>query len=266
MTDRYIEITKSNFHGTPPVLVHRDDIEGMVGRRSVYEFPRETCEWVMNNWSEKYQCHGSFNGLVAANLPVYSDMLFMDVDDDPESARKYIECLKKWDITHGVWDSGNRSVHIHIQCEPQEDSRVPVSQKRFVEEWGASIGASTDTSFYHAAGLYRLPGTIHEKTGKPKVCVGGHWGSPLSYELVDIQRYPVPDDSEQLLASVWRLLLTPIGAGGRHFHVFKIASNAARLGWPVDKILTHTLAWNSWQDTPFRLTSDEIEAKIYKSL
>lgn len=264
-SDRYVEITPTNKHGVPVRLVHAEDIEGLTGFRSVYAYPIKTCKWIKDNWSERFQTYGTVNGMAAAQLPVYSDMLFMDFDNDEESAYKYAECLKNWNITHGIWNSGGRSIHLHIPTMPKEGPHVPYSQRTFVEEWGESIGAKADTSFYHAAGLFRLPGTVHEKTGNTKVCIGGHWGNTLDYDLVEPRRPSQVD--ENALASVWRMLLTPVDQGHRHLHCYKVASQASsRLGWSPESILEHLLWWNEKQDEKYRLTKDDIEVKVWKSI
>ncbi len=257
--DTYIEISTTNKHGTPPVLIHREDIEGLTGFRSVYEYPVETCQWIRSN--------GGIAGLTAARMPVYADRLLMDFDNDEASAAKYIASLKAWNITHSVWNSGGRSIHIHVLTEPRLGPDVPYSQKSFVERWGNDIGAMADTSFYHSSGLFRLPDTLHESTGKPKILLEQHWGGSLSYPMLESKAKPYKaGDDISTLTTVWRLLLTPVANGGRRFHIYKIVTNASILGWDENKILDHLKEWNKWQPPPLQLSEAELETKLWKSL
>ena len=262
----WIEVSDRPLHGVPPKLVHEDDVDDCVGFRSVYSYPEETAKWISKNWSDKHQVFGSVNGLVASGMDVGSDRIYMDIDDDPESAAKWLKCLKDWNISHSVWDSGNRSVHIHIVTPYKCDRRIPHSQRVFLEQWGASIGATTDTSIYHAAGLYRLPGTIHAKTGRAKTFVSQHVGTALDYPIADIRKSVKPEDEGEVLSVLWRLLLTPMQAGGRRFHLWKMCSQADKLGWDVDKILEHMLEWNKWNEEKWQLSEQEIEQKVMSSL
>jgi hypothetical protein len=257
--DTFIEVSPTSKHGMPPVLYHREDIEGLTGFRSVYEYPVEACHYITDN--------ASIAGLAASHIPVYTDRLLMDIDDDEESAAKFIASLKSWNITHSSWTSGNRSVHIHILVEPQLSFMLPSSQKKFVEEWGRGIGAKADLSIYHAAGLFRLPGTIHASTGRPKELLETYWGNTLHIPLLSEGPKRIYKEGEEaLLSSVWRLLLTPLDVGGRRFHVFKITSNAVKLGWDENKILEHLRWWNESMPIGVRLSAVELEDKMWKSL
>lgn len=261
--DYYVEISSTYRHNVPPYLVHVEDTEGLTGFRSVYQYPVKTCQWVMQNWSEKYGVFGSVNGMVAAGLPVATDRLFIDFDDDPESADKFIAWFRKHNISHSVWDSGGRSVHLHVVTKWACSPHLPYSQKRWLQELGEVLGASADYSIYHAAGLFRLPDTVHEKTGRKKEQIGGLWGDVLDIPVIE----PAHErNSEASLTSFWRMMLSPVPQGGRHFHVYKLASNASKLGMPPEEVLEHLRHWNKWQDVNNRLTEEDLETKMYKSI
>ena len=252
----YSEHTVVPKHGLPPLLVPTSTLSSLVGFRSVYSYPDETVAWIKAN--------GSMAGLVASKQPVATDRLLIDIDDDPESGKLFAAFFLDAGITHSIWDSGGRSMHIHVECLPKQDWRIPFSQRKWMEELGKALGAKADLSIYHAAGLYRLPRTIHSKTGKQKVAVSSTYGSPLDYELLDSTVTLAPSTDKEALAVVWRLLLTQLDAGGRQMHVFKITSNASALGWSAPTILEHLEAWNSWNPHP--LTQEQVETKMYQSL
>lgn len=260
----WVEITPDSKHGVPPVLVDWEDRTNHTGFISVYGYPDNTAEWIRNNWSDKYKVMGSMVGLTSARMPVWSNRLYVDFDENPRAdAKKLSGLLEEANVAHTVWTTGGRSIHIHIECEEKCDWRVPHSQKVWMAEWAAGAGCKPDLSIYHAAGLYRMPGTLHQKTGQPKELLARYEGGVLDYDLVDSRVSSEPADKLGAERSLWRLGLVEKVAS-RHMHIYKLASQATRLGWPEREIEKLCLFWNNRLRNP--LPEKEVLEKAYRSM
>jgi hypothetical protein len=269
----FAEHTLEPLHGVPPTLYNVNDFEGLTGFTTVYQFNEEVATHIMSQWSEKHQCYGSFVGLAASQLPVATDTLIADFDQDKESAMKFIDFLKMLGVGFNVWDSGGSDkgtgwasdrYHIVVDAVWKESPNVPFSQLRWMEDWANSCGATFDKSVYRAASLIRLPGTIHHRTGNPKSHIVGYKGHKLDYDLGEKpESRAAPQDEREILQCLWRQLLREQEPGGRRFTVWKITSNAKKLGWDVDKIYEHLKYWNSRLNQP--LSESELQEKLWKS-
>lgn len=256
----WIEHSRKPSHGIPPALIPLEDWLSEAGFRSVYAYPYKTAEWIHNN--------GAVKGLKAALLPVYSDVLFVDIDDDPESGELMIAELEKWGVGFEVWDSGGRSVHLHINLVPMEGIYVPESQLAWLDLLALASGANFDRSIYHPAGLYRLPTTIHAKTGKPKTLVRVVEGADLSIPMLDedsIRRGKEATSEYEALLSLHRLISVQLNEGGRRFHAWKIVSHCDMLGYGPDYTMKHLNWWNERFCKP-QLTLQELESRIRSRL
>jgi hypothetical protein len=175
-------------------------------------------------------------------LEVYSDVLFTDFDGtDPSPLFNHLD---NEGIGYEVYDSGNRSVHVHIKTEPMYGDWVPAAQKAWVRKYAPGA----DLSFYHPSGQYRLPGTYHVKGGgRCKELVREQPGKALVIEP-PVDRPMVPpravtpaEAREQLLA----LAMTRRGVGQRSPHIWLMAKTAAELGMPMDEARTVIEFWNT---------------------
>jgi hypothetical protein len=259
----WAEVTSSLKHGIPPKLVPLETINNYTGFRSLYGYGDEVKNYIENN-QNSFGTSGSVVGLAASRLPVFSDVLFVDFDDNAIPSGKLLTSdLREIGVGYSVWDSGGRSIHVHINVMPYEDWRVPYSQKQWITEWMVSRNVKADLSIYHAAGLFRLPGTLHHKTGKPKTLIDEWPGSLLDYELLDHTVAQPPSDVEEATRMVWRMLLT-YEVSSRHFHVFKITSQADRLGWNSHDISEALSWWNSRIKNP--LNEEDLSQKMWQSL
>ena len=259
----WVELTNGPKHGMPPKLVPLETINNNTGFRSLYGYNDEVKAWIETNIN-KFGGAGSIVGLAAARLPLYSDILFVDFDiESVRSGQLLVKDLKEMGVAYSVWESGGRSIHVHIRCVPYEDCRVPYSQKQWIIDWMTSRGVIADTSIYHAAGLFRLPNTLHQSSGKPKTLLARHEGDLLDYELIDHSVAQAPSNLEEATRMVWRMLLT-YEVSSRHFHVFKIASQADRLGWSEHDIKEALLWWNGRLKNP--LSEENLDQKLWQSL
>lgn len=155
-----------------------------VGFRSVYMFNQEDAEIIKDR--------GSSKGFKYFNL--HSDCLFVDIDikNDEEEAQALadIEKLKASNIKFSLWSSGGRSYHLHIPHELKCSRHLPYTHKLIVEK----LGIHCDHSLYRANSLFRLPGTIHTRTGKEKVLLGEYGTKELKFS---IQIEPVKEIRER---------------------------------------------------------------------
>jgi hypothetical protein len=194
-------------------------------------------------------------------FPVYSDLLLVDFDDQPEAAHAMAEALREYDWVK--FDSGGRSIHLHVRIEPMLGPWVPALQKAYMEQ----NFPKADLSIYRTSGIYRMAGTYHEKyPGRRKEIIETNITGKSLILNVAIPEPTValpPKDDEDLQDLLGNLLGMQIGKGttGRNYHAFKIAKVANRLG--LDSGSTERLVdiWNSTLCNP-PLDENSIRAAI----
>lgn len=230
----WVEWSNNAKHGLPPVFVKLDDISKNVGFRSLYAYDTDTAKYMLSQ--------GSVSGVGQLKPNLYSDTLFIDIDDDPRSAQILIEQFEQMHIQCEIYTSGNRSTHIHVPIVPMTGPYVPHSQKEFLQNICLCFGINVDMSIYHATGLYRLNGTVHDKTGRPKKLMDKLPGTILEIEYVEPNVHQSIYDSDN--RTLWRMLLTHKKSGGRQFHVWKIGRRCRELGYSPDKTIELMKFWN----------------------
>lgn len=176
----YVEYRKLPFRGKDekPLLVKLDDpILQTGGFCSVYQVNEEGKKWIEER--------GSVGGFGESGIPVWSPLLFVDFDDCPEDA-EYLRGLLLHDgIAFQMFDSGNRSIHFHIAREITPSIDVPYSDKEYIR----TVVPKADLSLYSAMHPFRLTGTIHEKTNRPKILIDSFDGNPLSIPIISKPDY-----------------------------------------------------------------------------
>ena len=171
----FVEIT-SVVRNRNANLIPVSDLPNRVGFRSVYMFDAEDAEIIRFN--------GNSKGFKYFNL--YSDCLFVDIDvKSEEDNKKAINDIKKLvakGIKFDLYDSGNRSYHLHIPHELKSSRHLPYNHRRVLRE----IGLHCDETLYRPNSLYRLPGTCHSKSveGKCKELVKSYSGKLLEFDIV----------------------------------------------------------------------------------
>lgn len=230
----------------PPKLV--PSVVGLFGFRSVYGYPDETAEIIELNRSTA--------GLTGRS--VYSDVLLVDFDSQPQAAEELEEYLRTEEYAFAKYDSGNRSIHFHISIEPMEGSWVPDAQRKWINKHAPLA----DTTIYKPSGLFRLEGTWHEKNpGHKKQCVEAHRGRRLKIERPERQlrtnTQPVSNRELQLEISMNRYRTE----GGRSGHVWHLADLAWELGFTEEETFDMVSRWNNRYSTP-PLTEERLWEKI----
>ncbi len=243
------EVRNRLMRSGPPVLVPYEELSQYTGFRSVYGYGPEAAGQI------REQGHTAN----LTGLPVYSHMLLVDFDDQPEAGYAMANALKDYDWV--LFDSGGRSLHLHVLIEPMEGSDVPQLQK----QWMRERFHKADMSIYKTAGIYRLPGTQHEATGRMKhVIKYNEPGKLLKIEatLPEAPKVTFSSD-EDLDTMLMRLMDTDISKGtvGRNNHIYKIARVGQRLGLAMEDSFKMAMQWNQDKCYP-ALERSGIEATV----
>jgi hypothetical protein len=217
-------------------LVPVDELEGLRGFRSVYEFNEDI--------AKEIQQRNSTAGL--RGVPVYSDTLFLDFDDAATAATKFKELLIDKNYAYDEYTSGNRSVHFHVYIEPMEGPNVPYYQK----SWVKKHAPNADISFYHPAGIYRLPLTFHSKRpGFRKQLLSSRGGDRLKIPTdIPVPKRPVYNPGESSTKSLtifMDMLYKPQAEGNRTPYMCKLLGCARLAGLTGEQALDYILMWNS---------------------
>jgi hypothetical protein len=233
------EVRSSKVRREKIQLVHYSELGEYQGFRSLYGYTPETAMQIVES--------NSTAGLTGA--PVYSDLLLVDFDDKPELGHKMADELREYDWVK--FNSGGRSIHLHVRIAPMFGPLVPALQK----EWMAQHFPEADLSIYRTSGIYRLPGTRHESTGRcKKVLETNITGKSLELKVTLPEKKVVFSavEDQDLELMLFQLLGKEVNAGttGRNYHVFKIAKVANKLGIPPQSAEHLVRSWNSQRCFP----------------
>lgn len=230
----FVEIRAGVRRTGPPRLVELEEVSKHRGFRSVFCFDAETAQFI--------QDVGSTSNL--RGRPVYCSELFMDFDQG--NPVEFREWLRSSGLQFETYDSGGRSIHFHIAMEPVYGGWVPTACKRWVQQH--SKGA--DVSFYHPAGMYRLPGTFHAKhAGRCKRLIeeGGDNKLVLTEPPARETR---PFEATGSREDFFLMLLERREPGGRSMFLWRLAMTAAQAGIGFEETLENVRWWNSQQSQP----------------
>lgn len=251
----YYEHRTTKIRQGPPRLVTRDELDQRRGFRSVYGWPEAAANHVRTT--------GSSAGLKW--FPVYSDDLLLDFDDQPAAADRAVSWCLASGVAFSAWKSGGRSVHLHISIQSMLGQSVPFSQKQFV----AATFPGADLAFYHAAGMYRLPGTAHEKNPGCYKELIERWDG-IAWEIPMINQ-PMfrpsasggsSRDPADLDAILTHMLFKIVHEGeGRNKHAFNMAKILKDLGHDYARALDVVEEWSTGFASP-PIGRAELEATV----
>ena len=230
----YVEIRAGVRRTGPPRLVPLDEVSKHLGFRSVFCFDADTAS-LINELGSTSNLRGR---------PVYCDVLLLDFDQgDPVEFREW---LRSSGLAFETYDSGGRSIHFHIPVEPVFGPWVPAAAKKWVQQH--SKGA--DISFYHPAGMYRLPGTFHAKhAGRSKHLI--EEGGTNKLVLTEPPaRETRPFEATGSREEFFLLLLESREPGGRQPFMWRLAMTAAQAGMELEETLENVRWWNERQAQP----------------
>jgi hypothetical protein len=222
-------------NGTPRLVPYKDKGK-YTGFTSVYGFLEDAADQINRSGSTKN----------ISRLPVYSDVLYVDFDNQDEAAKEMESMLRDRNISFSMYHSGGRSIHFHVDIEPMAGVNVPDSQKYWMQE-NAPLA---DMSIYRHTGMYRLPFTFHAKyPGKQKKLLGCNEGAKLKIENRPIVKVSMVDTDENMSAKehykiLGRLLHMPAAEGDRHRHALKIVTACKHSGESDDDARRLVGMWN----------------------
>ena len=222
----FAEITSSKFHTSD--FVHIGDVINYKGYRSVFAWSREDADSAKSAGTVK----------VLKDRPAFSDTIFVDFDDNEPGALGFKAFLDEEDIIYEMYFSGGRSIHFHIGIEPVYDIRVPFSVRKTMENFKRF---GYDPSVYNYCSLFRLSGTLHEKTGKPKILTESGGFYRLSIDLFEPPKINlVTTDSDALSVAIslyTNYLSAEVAEGGRYTIQWKVAKAFQEAGLSFDTTL-----------------------------
>lgn len=233
----FAELTDSKYHTANFVPVV--DLHDYTGYRSVFA------------WSSEHTAEAKTAGTVKVlkDKPAFTDTIFVDFDNNEKGALAFKKDLDDEDLLYEMYTSGGRSIHFHILTVPVYDIRVPNSVKKFMQNF---LSHGYDQSVYNYCSLFRLSGTIHEKTGKPKELIdrGGFYS--LELNLVEPDKIAIIPADHDALAVAMALYSNYIGSGvaegGRYTVQWKVAKAFQEAGLSFDTVLELVLAMDeSWK-------------------
>lgn len=198
----------------------------LTGFSSLYSTDAATAKAVVQAGTTK-----DFKGVV------WSERLWIDVDTKGLTESEAIAKLeavenriKEMGYDYVVYDSGGHTSvgggHFGILREEVPSHLLPSRDR----SWVRKHFPEADTSIYSHLHLFRLPGTVHETTGRTKHLVGRQSGQRLTLpplEKAEMTRTVSPSKNSGV-SSVFSnfslmSLLGPVKVGERHFRLVKIA-------------------------------------------
>ena len=234
----FAELTDSKYHTANFIPV--DDLGNHTGYRSVFA------------WSSEHATEAKTAGTVKVlkDRPAFADTIFVDFDNNEKGALAFKRELDDEDVLYEMYTSGGRSLHFHLSMMPIYDVLVPNSVRKYMENF-KSYGY--DPSVYNYCSLFRLPGTVHEKTGKPKELLDRGGFFYLDLNLVAPDKIAITPADHDALAVAMAIYSNYIGAGvaegGRYTVQWKVSKALQEAGLSFDTALELVLAMDeSWKN------------------
>jgi hypothetical protein len=165
----WVIYSSSKSFGSKPNLVRFSSLSGKEGFTSLYSVTLETANAIRQAGTT-----AGFKGTV------WSERLWLDVDSY-EEAEKVERKLYEMELDFVGYDSGGKGAHFGILRSNPPSHLLP-SQDR---SWATTHFPQCDSSIYTHLHLFRLPGTLHEGSGRYKELVTEHKGGALSVPSVE---------------------------------------------------------------------------------
>jgi hypothetical protein len=216
----------SKFYSDSPCFIHLDRLPNQ-GFGSVYYITKETAEAIKSAGTTK-----GFAGIV------HSERLWIDIDTKGLSEERAIEKitvteqkLNMMGVDYEAYDSGGHSTvggaHFGVLRDAKPSHTLPMQDRLWAESHFKDVA---DTSIYTHIHLFRLPGNLHEDTGRPKELVYRKTGSSLTLPKYENRGQPIQfaPSSDSDVFSVFDNLrvmssTVPQNNGNRHPTLVKLA-------------------------------------------
>lgn len=177
-SDVYFEHRETKVRRGAPVYMPFEQVIKKQGYQSVFGVLGETAS------------HNILREKTSGLYPVFCDVWLIDLDKGEGETDEEFDAralgLRSWLLERMAafteWHSGGRSRHFHVAIKPMYGIDVPYSLKSFAQ----GLPYRLDTSFYITTGQFRLPGTLHEKTGNHKRLLGTYRGVLLAIPSVPL--------------------------------------------------------------------------------
>jgi hypothetical protein len=163
MNEFYSQFLVSDSLYYPRDLAFYSDLSGHTGFASLYAVTLESAEAVRRA--------GTVAGFAG---PVWAERLWLDVDGYDLAEEVELK-LNKMELDYVAYDSGSKGAHFGILRDHPPSHLLPKKDRL----WAREHFPQTDSSIYTPLHLFRLPGTVHEKTGRTKEIVRVQAGQKL---------------------------------------------------------------------------------------
>lgn len=237
------EYRRNTKRSGPVMLKDYEDIQGRSGYISCYGFPKETSELI----EEQKATYG------LAELPLYSDLLYIDVDDDNATAWNIQAEIQRLGLTYSMFASGSPdSYHFHLPTVPQTMVGLPSLHLLWMKQTFGK-DANVDFSIYKTSGIIKIAGAPHKKhPGAIKEFLRENTMDTLDLTDFSVKYEPMlikerdsslTEDSKADILDMW--LNQACEEGGRNIALYKRCVMAADLG--LDKYAIEDLMrrWNN---------------------
>lgn len=240
-------------YGKLPSFRRNHELGNLKGFSSLYSVSKQE--------SENITAAGTISGFKGS---VWSERLWVDVDSY-DSADAVESKLKELGYDYLAYDSGGKGAHFGISRETRPSHLLPEQDKHWVQTALSGI-PGIDTSIYTHLHLFRLPGTTHERTGRPKELVEHSTGTSLvhgSYirpvRTSDPSPYLANGTGDKSVFSSYQVMsqVGKVRVGGRHASLVKSAYGLRDTGIPVAAARWWLLELNKHFEEPKR--EEEIE-------
>jgi hypothetical protein len=210
VNDLYYLVTPGRLYEPSPTFVHASGLPQHRGYSSLYAVSKEQAEAIQQEGTTK-----GFKGVV------WSERLWLDFDSY-EAAERAGEKLDACGYDFIAYDTGGRGMHFGILRNALPSHLLPNRDKA----WARAHFPEADTSIYTHLHLFRLPGAIHERTGRTKHLVHRQPGKPLLLPpLPKEAQGVVPDSSgEASIFNLQRVMANtlPANNGERHHQLVRL--------------------------------------------
>jgi len=142
-------------YGSAPTIVNIGETSTLEGFTSLYQITEDSAKGIITAGTT-----AGFKG------SVWSERLWIDLDSK-ETLSKTKGVLDGMGVSYDVWFTGNRGFHISIQRDSSPTHILPEQDK----SWVKGHIPYADLGIYTHLHLFRLPGTVHAKTGARKTLV-----------------------------------------------------------------------------------------------
>jgi hypothetical protein len=201
------------------------------GYRSLYGVSLADAEALTNTGS-----------IVGFKGTVWSERLVLDIDDYTKA--EAVEArLRSMELDFTAYDSGGKGAHFEVLRDHGPSHQLPQKDKA----WVVQNFPEADRTLYSHLHLYRLPGHVHETTGRRKEIVTRSSGRsltlpPLARRDVGPMASPTTAGGGSMFAH-WRVMmcLRPVEPGYRHENLRNL-TYALRDDAQVDAGLAYTVA------------------------